>query len=127
MLRKFGTTESTQVSVIPVCWGFFMINEDEDDMISEGFPKYSLGSLYPSLISKMFSGCAFLLLLPSFPGSLSVQNEPAPCPAPLNKRGDTPGHPKVLAATSARVPVAGRAPRPCIPACNPERDEPPDV
>lgn len=52
-----------QVSKIPVCWVFFIINKDEYDIISEGFNKYSIGSLYPSLISKIFSGHAFLLLV----------------------------------------------------------------
>lgn len=31
--------------------GIFMVNKDQYDLISEGFPKYFLGSLYPNLIS----------------------------------------------------------------------------
>lgn len=64
MLRKFGTTEWGHASLCDPCLlGFFMINKDEYNMISEGFPKYFLGSLYPSLTSKHFSARAFHLLV----------------------------------------------------------------
>ena len=42
-----------------------MINKDEYDILSERIHKFSIGSLYPSLISKFFSGHAFLLLVHS--------------------------------------------------------------
>lgn len=41
-------SEGTQLSLI---LGIFMVNKDEYDLISVGFPKYFLGILYSNLIS----------------------------------------------------------------------------
>lgn len=46
MPRKFRTTKQGHAGLHEPCLlGFFIINKDEYDMISEGLPKYFLGSL----------------------------------------------------------------------------------